>query len=49
MPQETVLAHLREQSDKHFDPRVVGAFLEMMEADQTKIEAAERPLQGAAV
>jgi len=33
MPTEVVYAHLREQSGKHFDPQVVSAFLEMMEAD----------------
>jgi HD-GYP domain-containing protein (c-di-GMP phosphodiesterase class II) len=29
--EEKVLAHIREQSGKHFDPQVVEAFLKMIE------------------
>ena len=28
-PEEKVLTHIKSESGKHFDPRVVSAFLEM--------------------
>ncbi len=31
-PRDRVLSHLREESGRHFDPTVVGAFLELIEA-----------------
>jgi putative nucleotidyltransferase with HDIG domain len=49
MPKEAIYSYLREQSGKHFDPSIVTAFLEMMEADQTEPVVAERPLQSAAI
>ena len=33
-PKEKALAHIKKQSGKHFDPQVVKAFLEIIEADQ---------------
>jgi len=32
-PREKALAHIKKQSGKHFDPQVVKAFLEIIEAD----------------
>jgi HD-GYP domain-containing protein (c-di-GMP phosphodiesterase class II) len=32
-PKEEALAHIKKQSGKHFDPLVVKAFLEIIEAD----------------
>jgi putative nucleotidyltransferase with HDIG domain len=32
-PDDKVIAHIQEQSGSHFDPLVVAAFLEMLEAD----------------
>jgi len=32
-PEEKVLAHIKSESGKHFDPRVVSAFLEMIRVD----------------
>ena len=31
-PRDRVLGHLRAESGRHFDPAVVGAFLELIEA-----------------
>jgi putative nucleotidyltransferase with HDIG domain len=39
LPTEEVFSHLREQSGKHFDPQVVAAFLEMMEADRSAVSS----------
>ncbi len=33
-PQEKVLAYLREESGKHFDPEVLAVFLQMMDEDE---------------
>ena len=42
-PQDEVLAHLREQSGKHFDPRLVALFLTIMEqVDAIRLRWQER-------
>ncbi len=49
MPKEAVHSYLREQSGKHFDPHIVEAFLEMVEAGKTEPVVAERPLQSSTI
>ena len=34
MPREMIVAHLKEQSGKHFEPHVVEAFLDLEQTDQ---------------
>jgi HD-GYP domain-containing protein (c-di-GMP phosphodiesterase class II) len=38
-PEEKVKAYLQEQSGKHFDPRVVEAFLSILSEDESAIQA----------
>lgn len=40
---EKALAYLKEQRGKLFDPRVVDAFLEMMQSEQPSLDAKELP------
>ncbi|MBU0510157.1 MAG: GAF domain-containing protein, partial [Chloroflexi bacterium] len=35
-PKQKIIAHIQEQSGKHFDPRVVEAFLELIDAEGDK-------------
>lgn len=37
LPRPEVLQHIEEQSGKHFDPKVVKAFLEMMEKEEEPV------------
>jgi putative nucleotidyltransferase with HDIG domain len=43
MPRETIQAHIKEQSGKHFEPRVVEAFLDLEQTDQ-RIEKDEHSI-----
>jgi HD-GYP domain-containing protein (c-di-GMP phosphodiesterase class II) len=43
MPREMILAHLKEQAGKHFEPHVVETFLELEQTDQ-RIEKDEHSI-----
>jgi PAS domain S-box-containing protein len=41
-PREKAVAHIKEQSGKHFDPRVVNAFIKIIESDRELEQKSEK-------
>ncbi len=52
LPPDTIYTYLREQSGKHFEPRIVEIFLEMVGANEPQhdpVQLVTRPLQSSTV